>query len=120
MDPDRWTVETLDFDWDVMRPAEVAASQVDLTQAAPAGIEVTQRRAAGSSPLDHAIYPAYLGRPSTLLLTAPADVAELSQRRTAVLAESGFFARCTGEADVDRIGAVLRAGDVVTIEGQAT
>ena len=34
-----------------------------------------------------------------------------------MLTESGFFARCTGEADADRIGAVLRVGDVVTIEG---
>ena len=34
-----------------------------------------------------------------------------------MLAESGFFSRCTGEADADRIGAILRVGDVVTIEG---
>jgi len=116
VDQDRWTTETLDFEWDVMRPAQVAASQVDLTQPAPAGIEVVSA-SSGLSPLDQRSYPVYLGRPSTLLLTAPADVAELSQRGTAVLAESGFFARCTGEADVDRIGAVLRAGDVVTIAG---
>jgi hypothetical protein len=116
VDQDHWTTETLDFEWDVMRPAQVTASQVDLTQPAPAGIEVVSA-SSGLSPLDQRSYPAYLGRPSTLLLTAPADVAELSQRGTAVLAESGFFARCTGEADVDRIGAVLRAGDVVTIAG---
>ena len=42
---------------------------------------------------------------------------ELDQRTAAVLAESGFFAHCTGEADADRLGAVLRVGDVVTIEG---
>jgi len=34
-----------------------------------------------------------------------------------VLTESGFFARCTGEVDADRIGVILRVGDVVTIEG---
>lgn len=116
VDQDRWTTETLDFEWDVMRPAQVTASQVDLTQPAPAGVEVVSP-SSGLSPLDQRSYPAYLGRPATLLLTAPADVAELSQRGSAVLAESGFFARCTGEADVDRLGAVLRAGDVVLIAG---
>ena len=33
----RWTVDSLDFDWDVMRPTEVDASQVDLTQSSDAG-----------------------------------------------------------------------------------
>ena len=37
VDPDDWTVDTLDFDWDVMRPSEVDASQVDLTQSADDG-----------------------------------------------------------------------------------
>jgi phage protein D len=115
-DQDRWTVESLDFDWDVMRPAQVTASQVDLTHPGPAGTEVVSA-GSGLGSLDQRSYPAYLGRPSRLLLTAPADVAELGQRGQAVLAESGFFARCTGESDAARIGAVLRAGDVVTIAG---
>ena len=115
-DPDCWTVEALDFDWDVMRPTKVDASQVDLTQAAKAGTDVTAGRS-GLKPLDARCYPAYLGRSSTLRLTAPADVPELSQRTAAVLAESGFFARCAGEADADRIGTILRVGDVVTIAG---
>jgi phage protein D len=116
VDPDRWATETLDFEWDVMRPTQATASQVDLTQAAPGGTTVTTA-SSGLSPLDQRSYASYLGRPSTLLLTAPADVAELGQRTTAVLADAGFFARCTGEAEVDRIGAVLRVGDVVLIEG---
>jgi hypothetical protein len=116
VDQDQWTTDTLDFEWDVMRPAQVTASQVDFTQPGSAPVEVPSV-SSGLSPLDQRSYPAYLGRASTLLLTAPADVAELSQRGTAVLAESGFFARCTGEAEVDRLGAVLRAGDVVAIAG---
>jgi hypothetical protein len=116
VDEDRWTTETLDFEWDVMRPTQVTASQVDLTQAAASGVEVTST-GSGLGPLDQRSYPAYLGRTAKLLLTAPADVAELSQRGSAVLAESGFFARCTGEAEVDRLGAVLRAGTVVAIAG---
>jgi hypothetical protein len=116
VDPNSWTVDTLDFDWDVMRPTEADASQVDLTQSADAGTDVTAD-ASGLAPLDDRDYPGYFGQSSTLLLTAPADVPELSQRTAAVLTESGFFSRCTGEADADRIGVILRVGDLVTIEG---
>ena len=42
---------------------------------------------------------------------------ELGQRTAAVLADSGFFSRCTGEADAERIGVILRVGDVVTVQG---
>ena len=116
VDPDAWTVDTLDFDWDVMRPTEADASQVDLTQSADGGTDVSAD-ASGLPSLDARDYPAYLGQSSTLLLTAPADVPELEQRTAAVLTESGFFARCSGEVDADRIAAILRVGDVVTIEG---
>jgi hypothetical protein len=115
-DPNSWTVDSLDFDWDVTRPTEADASQVDLTQASDSGTDVSTT-SSGISALDQRDYPTYLGQSSTLLLTAPADAAELTQRSTAVLIESGFFSRCTGEADADRIGTILRVGDVVTIEG---
>ena len=58
--------------------------------------------------------------PRGVLEAAPDDARRRGRaygRATAVLAESGFFARCTGEADAERIGAILRVGDVVTIEG---
>jgi hypothetical protein len=116
LDPASWTVESLDFDWDVMRPTEADASQVDLTQSADTGTDVAAQ-ASGLAPLDDRDYPTYFGQSSTLLLTAPADLPELDQRTAAVLTESGFFSRCTGEADADRIAAILRVGDVVTIEG---
>jgi hypothetical protein len=115
-DPDSWTVDTLDFDWDVMRPTEADAGQVDLTQSAASGTEVTTG-ASGLTALGDRDYPTYLGQSSTLLLTAPADVPELDYRTAAVLAQSGFFSRCTGEGDAERIGAILRVGDIVTIEG---
>ncbi len=116
VDQDTWTVDTLDFDWDVLRPTEADASQVDLTTSASEGTDVTTGQS-GLAALDNRDYPSYLGRSSTLLLTAPADVPELYQRTAGVLAESGFFARCRGEVDAERIGSILRAGDVVTIEG---
>lgn len=116
LDPTTWTVDSLDFDWDVMRPTEADASQVDLTQASDDGTDVNTD-SSGLAALDQRDYPTYFGQSSTLLLTAPADVPDLTQRTTAVLIESGFFARCTGQADADRLAAVLRVGDVVTIEG---
>jgi hypothetical protein len=115
-DPINWTLDSLDFDWDVMRPTETDASQVDLTQASDDGTDVSTD-ASGLTALDERDYPTYFGTSSTLLLTAPADVPDLDQRTAAVLVESGFFARCTGEVDADRLAAVLRVGDVVTIEG---
>jgi hypothetical protein len=116
VDPDKWTVDTLDFEWDVMRPSQVDASQVDLTQASDDGTP-TDTDSSGLTSQAARDLPTYTGRSSTLLLTTPGDVTELPQRTSAVLTESGFFTRCTGEADADRLGAVLRAGDVVTIEG---
>jgi hypothetical protein len=116
IDPNSWTVDTLDFDWDVMRPTETDAGQVDLTQSSSSGAEVSTD-SSGLTALGNRDYPTYLGRSSTLLLTAPADVPELGYRTTAVLADSGFFSRCTGEADAERIGTILRVGDIVTIEG---
>jgi hypothetical protein len=116
LDPATWTLEKLDFDWDVMRPTEVDAGQVDLTQSTDAGTEVTTGTS-GLTTLDERDYPSYFGQSSTLLLTAPADAPELGQRTAAVLTESGFFTRCRGEADADRLRAILRVGDVLTIEG---
>jgi hypothetical protein len=116
IDPDAWTVDNLQFDWDALRPTEVLASQVNLAEASAEGTNVTAT-SSGLSPLDARDYPTYVGQSSSLLLSAPVDVSELEQRSAAVLAETGFFTRCTGEADADRLGAILRVGDVVTIEG---
>jgi hypothetical protein len=116
VDPDAWTVDSLQFDWDALRPTEVFASQVDLDESSAEGKDVTAT-SSGLSPLDARDYPTYVGQSSSLVLSAPADVSELEQRGAAVLAETGFFTRCTGEVDADRLGGILRVGDVVTIEG---
>ena len=115
-DPDNWTVDSLDFDWDVMRPSEVDASQVDLTESADDGTPADTQSSGLTSLADRDL-ATYAGRSSTFILTTPADVPELPQRTAAVLTESGFFTRCAGEADADRLNAVLRVGDVVTIAG---
>jgi len=109
-------ITPLEFEWDVMRPTVVQASQVDLAGSSQTGTNVAAS-SSGLGALDARPYPAYLGRSSTLQLTAPADVPELTQRTKAVLIESGFFSRCTGEALTEEVGAILRVGDVVTIDG---
>ena len=92
-----------------MRPTEVDASQVSLDQSRTAASPATRPRA-GSPPLGARGLPDLRGRSSTLLLTATADVPELPQRTAAVLRESGWFVRCQGETDLDRLGTVLRVG----------
>jgi hypothetical protein len=106
----------LDFDWDVMRPTSVNATQIDLTQSSKRGTDVAAD-SSGLKALDSRDYSAYFGGSSTLQLTAPADLPELSQRTAAVLVESGFFARCTGHAVPGEIDAILRVGDLVSIDG---
>lgn len=116
VEPESWTVERLQFDWDALRPTEVIASQVDLDESAGEGVLVSTGES-GLLALDARSYATYVGQPSSLLLSAPADVPELEQRSAAVLSETNFFTRCTGEVDADRLGGILRVGEVVTIEG---
>jgi hypothetical protein len=113
-DPFDWTVDTLDLDWDVMRPTEVRAAQASFTglSAAPGAATSSGLPVLGARDLR-----TYASKPSVMRLTAAADPQELPQRAAAVLAESGWFATCTGETDLDRLGTVLRAGSFVDVDG---
>jgi phage protein D len=115
-DPDEWSVDSFEFDWDVMRPTEVDASQVALDSSSD---EVVDGDAidSGLSPMDERDFPTYAGQESTLVLTPAADSAELTMRSTAALREAEWFVRCRGETSVDRLGAVLRVGTVAEIDG---
>ena len=116
VDPETWSVDSLDFDWDVMRPTEVDASQVPLddnSESSTAGDSTDS----GLAPLDDRDYPTYAGQTSTLVLTATADAPELTQRTAATLRDAGWFVQCHGATNVDRLGAMLRAGSIVTVEG---
>jgi hypothetical protein len=114
-DPVDWSVDSLDVEWDVMRPTEVRASQGSFATPGPGA--PTIELSSGLPVFGPRDLRAYAGKPSIMLLTAAADPQELRQRGAAVLAESGWFATCTGETDLDRLGAVLRAGTVVAIGG---
>jgi hypothetical protein len=116
VDPETWSVDSLDFDWDVMRPTEVDASQVPLDDDSEDSVDGNATDS-GLGALDERDYASYSGQSATLLLTAAADAPELTQRTAATLREAGWFVRCRGETTVDRLGAMLRVGSVVTIEG---
>jgi hypothetical protein len=116
VDPETWSVDSLEFDWDVMRPTEVEASQVPLDDDSEDGVAGNSTDS-GLGPLDERDYPTYAGQSATLLLTATADAPELTLRTAATLREASWFVRCRGETTVDRLGTALRVGMVVTIEG---
>jgi phage protein D len=110
-----WSADSIDVEWDVMRPTQVQANQASFTSSA--GSPPVTENSSGIPALGSRDLRTYASRSSTLLLTAAADPEELRQRATAVLAESGWFATCTGEADLERLGTVLRAGTIVTVVG---
>lgn len=116
VDPTNWTVDSLEFEWDVLRPTEVDASQVPLDSDSDSGV-AGDATSSGLDPLAARDYPTYSGRSATLLLTPTADVPELPLRTTATLRDAGWFVRCRGETSLERLGTVLRVGSVVQIDG---
>jgi phage protein D len=116
-DPDgAWTVNALDFSWDVMRPTKVTARQATRGDSHPdgAGGDTTD---GGLASLDARGLSAFAGRDTIHMLAAPVDDAgELTLRAKAFLRDAGWFVRCEGETDVGRLGSVLRAGTVVSVE----
>ncbi len=111
-----WTVDALDFEWDVTRPSAVKARQALFTDNDPDGVGVDTVDA-GLTLLDARDLASFAGRPMTVLLAAPVDDAgELMLRAQSLLREAGWFVRCQGEADVARLNGILRAGVVVQIE----
>jgi phage protein D len=116
-DPSEWAVDALDFEWDVSRPTEVLAAQALFNDSDEDGVSVDQTDS-GLDPLDAQDLATFSGKTMTVMLTAPVDSAdELTLRAESVLREAGWFVRCTGQADVSRLNAVLRVGTVVQVNG---
>lgn len=113
-DPEKATVSALDFSWDIARPTAVRASQASLTDTGAVTADTTQ---SGLRPLDARDAPSFAGRPTTVMLTTPADAAELPRRAAGVLRDAAWFARCEGTADLATLKTVLRVGSVVAVEG---
>jgi phage protein D len=119
-EPQTWTVDALDIDWDVTRPTEVKASQALFNDDDEDGVSADTSDS-GLDLLDARKLADFSGKSMSVLLTAPVDDAgELSLRAQALLREADWFVRCEGEADVARLNAVLRVGTVVQLEGIGT
>jgi phage protein D len=116
-DPTLPNVPALDFEWDVARPTEMQASQALFNDSSESGV-AGDAADSGLTALDERPLATFAGRPLKARLTTTADDAsELAMRAKAVLRDATFFARCTGEADVAELGAVLRAGALVSVAG---
>jgi hypothetical protein len=116
-DPQNWTISSLDLEWDATRPTAVVARQALFSDADPAGAS-GDTSDSGLKLLGDRGLGDFTGQPMTVLLTAPVDDAgELTSRAQSVLSESDWFIRCESEADVERLGTVLRAGMVVSLAG---
>jgi hypothetical protein len=116
-DPTNWTIRKIDLEWDATRPTAVVARTALFSDSDPGGAtgdtSDSGLTALGARPL-----ASFTGQPTTVLLATAADSAgELTQRAQGVLCEAGWFARCEAEADVERLGVVLRAGMLVTLAG---
>lgn len=119
-DPETWNVEALDIEWDVMRPSAVQARQALFTDADEdgAGVDLTD---SGLDLLDARGLADFAGETMSVQLTAPVDDAgELTLRAQSLLREAGWFVRCEGEADVARLNAILRVGQIVQLTGIGT
>ncbi|MFT3770704.1 MAG: contractile injection system protein, VgrG/Pvc8 family [Minicystis sp.] len=108
-------VTSLDIEWDVARPTAVTGQQATFSAPDPILADATD---SGLPPLEARDLATFAGKPMKVLLSSTADDAgELLLRARAVLRDSGFFVRCSGEADGARLNAVIRAGTVVKIDG---
>jgi len=110
------TVGSVDITWDIMRPSATVAMQTLFT-----GLDST---GAGGNVADSSVAPleaqnlaAFSTTAVTSLLTTTVDDGqELTERAQSVLIEAGWFVRCTGTADVGKLGSILRAGTVTRLD----
>jgi phage protein D len=116
-DPQNWTVGSLDLEWDATKPTSVVARQALFTSNDASGVS-GDTSDSGLTLLAKRGLADFTQKAMTVLLAAPVDDAgELTQRAQAVLREADWFVRAVGEADVERLGAVLRAGMLVALDG---
>ena len=115
-----WTVSALDLSWDATLPTAVVARQALFTDSDEDGVSADTSDS-GLAPMGSRGLAALTGKPMTVYVSAPVDSGgELSMRAASLLRESGWFVRCEGEADVARLGVVLRAGAIVSVVGIGT
>jgi Phage tail baseplate hub (GPD) len=116
-DPVAWTVSALDLTWDATLPTSVIARQALFTDSDEDGVSADTSDS-GLPALGPRELADFTGQPMTVFVSAPVDSGgELALRAASLLRDSGWFVRCEGEADVARLGVVLRAGAIVSVQG---
>ena len=116
-DPQAWNINAVDFDWDATKPTSVVARQALFTDNTPTGAN-GDTSDSGLAALGSRGLADFTGNPMTVMLAAPVDDAgELTMRAAAVLRESLWFVKCKAEADLQKLGVVLRAGNTVSLVG---
>jgi phage protein D len=109
------TVDAVDISWDVMRPSETVAMEALFTDSDADGVGGTTSDS-GLDLLEARGLSDFAGTSVTSVLTTVVDDGEeLTQRAESVLIEAGWFVRCKGTADVNRLGSILRAGTIVQL-----
>jgi hypothetical protein len=112
-DINKSTTGPLDLNWNVMRPTAASAHQVLLSDA-DAGADVSDF---SLNPLDQRTLSTFANKTTSIIIATPASTAgELNLRAQGLLADSGWFVRCSGETDVARLNAILRVGSIVAIQ----
>ena len=116
-DSSNWTISSLDLEWDATRPTSVTARTAVFSDSDPNGA-VGDSTSSGLNSLSDRDLATFVGSPMTVILATAVDSAgELTQRAQGLLSESGWFVRCQAEAEADRLGVVLRAGMLVSLDG---
>ena len=109
------TVDAVDISWDVIRPSSNTAMQTLIADKEASGAGGTHHDS-GLPLLGSRGLAAFAGSPTTAVLSPTVnDAQELTLRSQAVLIEAGWFIRCTGTADVNRLGSILRAGTIAQL-----
>ncbi len=109
------TVDAVDISWDVIRPSSNTAMQTLIADKEASGAGGTHSDS-GLPLLGSRGLAAFSGSHTTSVLTPTVnDAQELALRSQAVLIEAGWFIRCTGTTDVNRLGSIMRAGTIAQL-----
>jgi phage protein D len=119
-DPGSPSTGAVDIEWDATRPTAVNASQATFSDSSPEGVSGDSTDS-GLAALDSRTLADFTGKTTTVRLTATVDDAgELAMRSRSLLRESEWFVSCRTETDVNRLGTVVRAGQIVELDGAGT
>ena len=110
------TIGAVDLSWDIMRPSATVARQALFTNNDQDGAGGTTSDS-GLTTLEAQNLAAFAGTTVTSVVTTIVDDGqELTERAQSVLMEAGWFVRCQGTADANRLGSIMRAGTVVRLD----